>query len=142
MKEIKGDLWTIPADTICITTNGYVKANGRAVMGRGCAKEAIERFPIMQRWLGSSIRKYGNHVCDLGIFMERQFYSFPVKHNWWEKADLDLIRRSCIELNERIAGWNKVLLPRPGCGNGGLRWEDVKPEIAPLLPDNVFVVHK
>ena len=39
MKEIRGDLFTQEADTICITTNGFVKANGECVMGRGCAKQ-------------------------------------------------------------------------------------------------------
>lgn len=140
MKEIKGDLWTTPADVICITTNGSVQSNGKAVMGRGCALEAKTKFPVMEKWLGSSIKKYGNHVVSLGIFMERSFFSFPVKHNWWEKADIELIKRSCTELTERIEPWNKVLLPRPGCGNGRLKWEDVKKVIAPLLPDNVLVI--
>ena len=39
MKEITGDLWDYyrrPMHTICITTNGTIKKNGKAVMGRGC----------------------------------------------------------------------------------------------------------
>jgi len=143
MKEVKGDLWKLPwADVICITTNGYVKANGRAVIGRGCAREAVIQYPIIERWLGSSIRKYGNHVVDLGIHDGKQLFSFPVKHNWWEKADIELIKRSALELTDRISFWHKVLLPRPGCGNGHLSWDEVKPAIESILPDNVWVVSK
>lgn len=37
MREIKGDLWRYYAAGVpcCITVNGFVKANGCAVMGRG-----------------------------------------------------------------------------------------------------------
>lgn len=38
--EVVGNMWAIPADAYCITTNGFVKKNGEAVMGAGCAKEA------------------------------------------------------------------------------------------------------
>jgi len=37
MKELRGNLFHTPCDVICITTNGFVKRNGEAVMGRGCA---------------------------------------------------------------------------------------------------------
>ena len=37
MKEITGDLWTIKADARVIPTNGTVRRDGAAVMGRGVA---------------------------------------------------------------------------------------------------------
>ena len=140
MKEIKGDLWTTPADIIVITTNGYINKKGEAVMGRGCALQAKTKYPVVARWLGKNIEEHGNHVFNLGIHDGKNIYSFPVKHNWWEEADIELIKRSCKELAGRIEKWHKVLLPRPGCGNGKLKWEDVKKAIAPLLPDNVLVI--
>lgn len=68
---------------------------------------------------------------------------FPVKHAWYEPADLDLIRQSAIELLTLTAaqGWKTVLLPRPGCGNGQLTWDQVRPVIAPFLNDRFVVVH-
>ena len=45
MKEIKSDIWKVKADWICVTTNGKIRADGRAVMGAGIAKDAKIRFP-------------------------------------------------------------------------------------------------
>lgn len=143
MKEIKGDLWQLPGfNKIFITTNGYVNKQGKAVMGRGCALEAKTKMPGVERVLGKSIVKYGNHVLIFAIYEGKDILSFPVKHNWWEKADIELIKRSCTELMQRLDPWHKVLLPRPGCGNGHLNWENVKPVIAPLLNDQVYIVSK
>jgi hypothetical protein len=144
MIEATNDLWLTPADARCITTNGTVKPNGRAVMGRGCAKQATERYFAMQLTLGTAIKLYGNHVliidphCD-GI----PLVSFPVKYEWSERADLDLIARSAHELVALTAvqGWTAVVLPRPGCGNGKRHWEsEVRPILQPLLDDRFTVV--
>jgi hypothetical protein len=41
----------------------------------------------------------------------------------------------------RILNWRKVLLPRPGCSNGGLDWEtQVKPVLEKILNDDRFVI--
>jgi hypothetical protein len=67
--------------------------------------------------------------------------TFPVKRNWWEVADLALIERSARELLKiievkRIRG--AIYLPRPGCGNGRLKWEDVKKIFLPILKSDQF----
>lgn len=142
MKEITGNLWDYyqkPDHIICLTTNGFVKQDGTAVMGRGCAKEATERVPGIARKLASFLKQGGNHV----FWLTTEIVSFPVKHNWWEQADRDLIIRSRTELCD-FAIHNKnytFILPRPGCGNGRLKWEDVKP-LLEVLPDNVWVISR
>lgn len=144
MREIKGDLWelgsTFPDPVFCITTNGSVKSNGDAVMGRGCAYEATKLYPGIQRTLGTLINKYGNVVQFIGM---TNILAFPVKHVWWDKADPGLISLSAASL-ESIAVCERntlFLLPRPGCGNGGLKWAEVRP-LLEFLPDNVLVVSK
>lgn len=142
MIEVVGDLWTFPGvDVRCITTNGTLKADGTAVMGRGCAYEAKTRYPDLPKRLGSRIDTYGNNVHYIGLYDSVELYSFPVKHNWWEKADLALIKQSAIQVMD-IPNEFTVLLPRPGCGNGRLKWEDVKKVIAPILDDRVLVISK
>ncbi|MGE3341563.1 MAG: ADP-ribose-binding protein [Candidatus Altimarinota bacterium] len=141
MIEVFGDLWTYPADVRVITTNGTVKKDGSCVMGRGCAFEAKQRHQNLDKILGSLIKNHGNHVHILfmgnALVMDPALLSFPVKHNWYEKADADLIRRSAEELtlmvDDQHRYWrgSKVALPRPGCGNGHLKWEDVRPILAP-----------
>lgn len=145
MIEKQTDLWTEPADARCITTNGFVKMNGELVMGRGVALQAKLRYPSLPTYWGHRVKSFGNH---LATYREDQMdftlVSFPVKHNWYEKADLALIKQSAEELQKYINIFNrdfqKILLPRPGCGNGGLDWKDVKPVIEPILDDRIIVI--
>ena len=148
MKEIRGDLWDYllkPRHVVCITTNGFVKKNGEAVMGRGCAKQAtnlIQDLPIL---VGSHLSKNGNHVGQIKVAMGKKslrLITFPVKHNWYEDADLTLIRTSAYELAKiaKREDTKTFVLPRPGCGNGHLAWKAVKEVVVDLLPDNVAVI--
>lgn len=156
MVEVTGNLWDYPlADFLVITTNGTVRADGCCVMGRGCAREAAQKFPPLPRKLGAAIRAGGNVVHyfdqeDLGYVGEPTgLFSFPVKHHWSERADLDLIRQSAERLGT-IARESQIqmpdmgifpiyVLPRPGCGNGGRTWAEVRPLLVDL-PENVHVI--
>jgi hypothetical protein len=146
MIEIKGDLWDYygkPNYATFITTNGFVKRNGEGVMGRGCALEAKQRIPWIAKTLGDSIRSNGNVPQLLQHYPP--LFSFPVKHNWWERADLALIELSISHLRNILLtiGWEntKFILPRPGCGNGQLLWTDVKPLFV-SVSDRVLVITK
>ena len=66
--------------------------------------------------------------------------SFPVKHNWFNNADISLIKRSAKELLDWSEPFRSIVLPRPGCGNGGLKWEDVKPVLEPILDGRFHVI--
>ena len=171
MLEITGNMWSLvdSYDAIVITTNGCVKTNGEAVMGRGCAPEAAKRFPELPRSLGNTITAHGNH-CHRFDFAT-VIVTFPVKPQsmflysdwqvrqyvvgykadslsppcsvpgWMLKAQLPLIDRSAKELVEIVdnAKWESVLMPRPGCGAGELDWPTVKSYLEPYL-DSRFTV--
>ena len=143
MKQIFGDAFQLRQKLNCslaITTNGYVKANGECVMGRGIALQIKQRIPAFPGILGTQIRQHGNHVHRFPL-RNTVLYSFPVKHKWDQPADIELIKRSCLELMKALDTDEVVLLPRPGCGNGRLNWTDVEPVIRDLLDDRVYIVH-
>jgi hypothetical protein len=140
MQEITGELWDFfgkPLHVICITTNGFVKKDGTGVMGRGCANEARFRVPGIAKSLGNHIALHGNHVGFIGP----DVLAFPVKHAWYEPADPKLIEQSVEELRREAVLTPHVtyVLPRPGCGNGRLSWDQVRPLLFGL-PDNVHVI--
>jgi hypothetical protein len=154
MKEQRKNLWDMQVDAVCITTNGYVNIRGEATMGAGCALEARAKFAGIAQELGALITAGGNHVYRLqtprygwyegetGEQYETEVLSFPVKHHWREFADVTLIQRSAQELVELTNEWSfdSVAVPRPGCGNGKLTWEYVKPVIEPIFDDRFIIV--
>lgn len=149
MQEIEGDIWTVGnGHTVVITTNGFVKKDGSAVMGRGIALQAAKRFPDLKWVLGGAIKAAGNHTLWLGEYKDEhgkyEIISLPVKHNWWEKADIHLIERSLTELVNAVIDNtdSPIYLVRPGCGNGQLNWINVKPIVELYLSDRFIVVNQ
>lgn len=117
-------------------------------MGRGVALQAKKRYPGLAKLVGTAIRQYGNHVlrflCSVNG-VHSTLFTFPTKHVWWKPSDLELIKRSTMELQWWAVKMpeSTFYLPRPGCSNGGLKWEDVKPVLEEVgLPDNVVVIDK
>lgn len=142
MKERIADLWTIPADARVVTTNGVTTKRGAAVMGRGCALEAKERYPGIEMELGTLLERGGNHVYLIRTktFLDAAILSFPVKEIWSDPAKLDLIERSVKELvalADQYPEWKTIVMGRAGCGSGRLTWSQVQPLMRGL--DDRFV---
>lgn len=131
METIIGDIWEEASKRdayVVVPTNGFIKNNGCAVMGRGLAKQASDRYPGLAYSLGDKIRDSGNKVH---VFPEIKVITFPVKYNWWENANVDLIDESAVSLKYfMLSHSDNILIPHVGCGNGRLIWEiAVKPII-------------
>ncbi len=171
MRESSGNLFSRLGfvDAICFTTNGYVTKYGRAVMGRGTAQWVRDNVPESDAALGMLLRTRGNRTQAVTEWSGTVLVSFPVKPvdgkvgkvedvvphlqthygvgkvapGFALKADLGLIARSAEQLRELtdLRGWQRVLLPRPGCANGGLSWEEVRPILVAHLDDRFEVVH-
>lgn len=168
MLETTGDMFQIDCDAVCVTTNGYVKANGENVMGRGCAAQVAKQMPDVPKILGSLITTQGNHVHYLNQSNGVALLSFPVKPvtikynlyldvvkhmqdkfnkgdivpGWAATADIEIIEQSAKELVAYVDStkWQRVLLPRPGCGAGELEWEIVKPILDKYLDDRFLSI--
>ena len=163
MQELKGNMFEMECDALCITTNGFIKSNGACVMGAGIARQINALVPGIDKILGLKIAKEGNNVHALIQTGNIWLVSFPVKPvtsvsngnnfvshkffpigatvpGWACKADIIIIERSAhqlVKLADRF-GWKKVILPRPGCGRGELRWSQVKPILDKILDDRFY----
>ena len=144
MIEDVGNLWTYPADAVVITTNGTINNNGKAVMGRGCAREARDKFSGLDYYLALKLYEEGNHVHILlhDPQINWSLISFPVKHNYFEKANYKLIKRSAEELKKIVdeKQWKQIVMPRPGCGNGKRDWNKVKLILDEILDDRFVAI--
>ncbi len=159
MKEARIDLFRTlgKVDWACITTNGEIKRDGRAVMGRGIAEQAKTRWPGIDLVLANGIRTRGNVPNFLGYvdkflrwtpsdpsldLKQTLLWSFPTKHNWRDKSDMDLIIQSARALVQEAVNFPdiEIVLPRPGCSNGGLNWVYVHKYLARHLDDRFTIV--
>ena len=139
MREAYGDLWEYPADIRVITTNGIVKNNGAVVMGRGCARQARDKYPGIDKKIGTLITRHGNRAFRI---VGTDIATMPVKTHWKNPAEVPIIVRSCMQLVEMADkfGWESIVVPRPGCGNGQLSWNMVKPSVEAVLDDRFTVI--
>lgn len=146
-KEVYGDLFQY--ENICITTNGTIKKDGRAVIGAGCALEAKNRFTNIDALIGKHLKNNSNiptllRLKDTKDGKYKNIITFPVKHSWQFQAHMGLIRASMYHVNvlAKAFGLEEIYIPRPGCGNGQLNWHEVKPELLKLeLPFGYDIKH-
>lgn len=126
-----------------ITTNGTVR-NGKNVMGLGSALEAKQRFRGIDLILGGLLTKHGNRCFRIVQGSpSTTLLTFPTKHKVEDKkADLQLIANSCMQAYAMANkfGWESIVVPRPGCGAGGLSYDGEVKEVLRLILDDRFKV--
>lgn len=157
-------------DVIAITTNGFLRACGVGVMGRGIAFQMAAQYPELPTLLGKALRTKGNIVTPLLEVEGTTLVSFPVKpsrivlnnpnevvthaRNKYRigelvpgfhcVADLDIISASCLQLVDYMEQNNHrhAVIPIPGCGAGELSYNKsgVRRVCEATLPDNVWMM--
>ena len=146
MQEIIGDIFDPKweADAICCTTNGVVKPNGLLTMGKGIAEKFAIKYPKLPEILGEFVYRMGNKsyaIYPNGVREGLIVITIPTKIHWQYPSPIPLIRKSLTELVEHSKNFKKVLLPRPGCGNGQRDWEkEIKPICLELLDDRFYII--
>ena len=91
IREINGeDIWTFHSMGywVVVTVNGTIKNNGESVLGRGIARQCKLKYPEFPKFLGEHTLKNGNTVK---FWSRYKIITLPVKHDFWEMADLELI---------------------------------------------------
>lgn len=121
----KGDIWDLAKTHIIV-----ISTNLQGVMGRGLAKQASDKYIDLEFWYRSTLKYWQGQELLIYKSMEshRKLAMFPVKYDWRQTANLDLMRRSAILLKRYILQnpCVRMAVPQVGCGFGELLWEDVK----------------
>lgn len=142
----RGNMWNAfsKTDLFLVTTNPIVRKDGAVVMGRGIAKEMIDRYPDFAYDFGTLLHHFNMHclftppVAYVGTYNGTDCGYFMVKDHWANAADTEIITRSTEWLYRWTKNRGRIDLNFPGIGNGKLKREDVLP-IIEQLPDNVHV---
>lgn len=132
------DIWTLDG-IVVVPTNRRVKKDGTAVMGAGLALQAAQRYPELPKELGISLQFGGNNRVH--YFPQFKVLAFPTKDHWADPSTLKQVTHSAKDMADWL--WDlaqenhfvTLLVPRLGCGLGGLGWNDVKPVLEDLWKD-------
>ena len=153
MIEITGDFWIEASeskpDAIVCTINTVLRGDGNLVMGAGIAKDFAEQFDwLPDRW-GARTRKLDGQRTYPFVEQREPWNAEPnlvgihTKYDWKDPSPLKLVDRSIKQLYIIVEAmdWKRVLMTRPGCGNGGLSWErQVKPLMNNILDERFVVI--
>ena len=151
MQECNGDIRTEflneKWDAICCTINTCAGRDG-LVMGAGIALAFKQQYHWLPLIWGERITRWDLPKTYIIVtrLNDRPLYAvgFPTKRDWRFPSEINLIKRSAQLLRFQIEAmdWRNVLLPRPGCANGGLQWENVKPMLDAIFDDRVTIISK
>lgn len=107
------------------------------VMGKGIALQFKQAFPEVFSDYEKACRKKEvqpgkMHVVGTkSLFNPKFIINFPTKRHWKNKSRMEDIEIGLLDLIKVVKdlGINSIAVPPLGCGNGGLKWSDVRPKI-------------
>ena len=137
-----GDLWNFhnkdESKYIVVPSNTTVRKDGSAVMGRGIAAQAAKKFQKLPRAYGTRLRKQKT-IDGFFVFKKRAIIMLPVKHDWKDNANVELIKDG-LDLLSQVLNVDKSIksvgIPMLGCGFGGLAYEFVLPMLFSFIRKN------
>lgn len=142
------------ADLIVNTVNANLsrasrdgsRQEGNPVMGKGVAKAFADMY-------GQAIlRPYAKAISDGSLKAGGvQFLTMPdgatvanmaTKQDWRDPSRMEWVEEGLKRIAEhmRMTGKKSVALPPPGCGNGGLDWNQVEPLVHRHLKDFAIII--
>jgi O-acetyl-ADP-ribose deacetylase (regulator of RNase III) len=129
MKYVTGNLLGANSQALVNTVNTV------GVMGKGIALQFKEYFPANYKVYAGVCKKGEMHIGKMLVVREntldgeRIIINFPTKIEWYKKSQYDYIEEGLKDLVSVIKEYKimSMAIPPLGCGNGGLKWERVKP---------------
>lgn len=122
---LRGDLLSSPAQVLVNTVNTV------GVMGKGIAFQFKNKYPNMFIAYREACEK---HLLDVGkLYLwkspKKWVLMFPTKKHWRNPSKLEYIESGLEKLvkNYERLGIESIAFPKLGCGNGNLKWSEVKP---------------
>ncbi len=139
IEYIEGDIFESPAQVIVNTVNTV------GVMGKGLALSFKKRYPDMFERYKSVCEKGLLTTGKLMLFYEADYWIllFPTKEHWRNPSKLAYIESGLQKFVQTYAqkGITSIAFPRLGCGNGELKWEEVRPIMEKYLKDLPITVY-
>lgn len=128
IKYIKGDLLTAQTEAIVNTVNTV------GVMGKGIALQFKERYPNNFHVYSHACKEKSIYPGKLLVVKDKYLnqdiiiINFPTKIEWFKKSQYSYIEEGLKALVQTIQdyGIKSIAIPPLGCGNGGLKWDNVK----------------
>jgi O-acetyl-ADP-ribose deacetylase (regulator of RNase III) len=135
IKFLQGNLLDAPVEAVVNTVNTV------GVMGKGIALMFKEAFPQNFRAYEAACKRKEVRVGHMFVTENAAFegprwiINFPTKESWRQPSRMQWISDGLQDLHRAIEerGIRSVALPPLGCGNGGLEWSEVRPEIERAL---------
>ena len=135
IRHVTGDILEAPAEALVNTVNTV------GVMGKGIALQFRQAFPENYRLYRAAcergeVRPGRMFVVPTGLLSNPRFIvNFPTKRHWKDKSQVEDIETGLLDLVDviRREGLHSIAIPPLGCGNGGLKWSDVRPRIEAAL---------
>jgi hypothetical protein len=150
-----GNIWTTRTDVyswLAITTNSFIKKDGTLAMGAGIAKEALEKYPDIDKLFGEKIQKLCNPLAFYGVVNVPKYnlFALQTKYHFKDGSTIELIKRSIGKLKVLVSylvlenidyAFNnlEIHIPFPGIGYGGLNPKIVYENCLKDLPDNYII---
>lgn len=135
MRYLKGNLLNAQADALVNTVNTV------GVMGKGIALQFKDAFPENFKIYAAACKRKEFQVGELLVVKEHTLegekiiINFPTKTEWYLKSKYEYIEAGLRRLADVIQEYKirSIAIPPLGCGNGGLKWEQVRPMINKYL---------
>lgn len=117
--------------------------NTVGVMGKGIALMFKEAFPENFQRYEAACKAKEVQVGRMFVTERRELMgpkwivNFPTKQHWRQPTKLEWVVEGLKDLRAFIGekGVRSIAIPPLGCGNGGLEWSQVRPEIEAALDD-------